>query len=200
MAEHITELPEGVTIPDDISSLEFPPTMEPRRAATGVRWLRWLGLVAVLLVGALTAALLLRDGSTEPTEASPAGLIVQGYIDDALAANQAVPVSSALIVQGYIDEALAANRAVPETSSSALIVQGYIDEALAANRAVPETSSSALIVQGYIDEALAANQQGAVTEGVPSGSPFDAQTAPRVEQGAATESVPSGSPFDAPLS
>jgi hypothetical protein len=89
MSEQLTELPEGVTIPDDISGLEFPPSMEPRRAATGVRWLRWMGLVAILAVGALTAVLLLRDTSTELTETSSSALIVQGYVDEALAANRA---------------------------------------------------------------------------------------------------------------
>ncbi|MFW2333179.1 hypothetical protein, partial [Ilumatobacter sp.] len=64
--QRVPEFPEGVTIPDDLSGLEFP--TRPSRAATAVRWLRWIPLVAVIAIGAVTAFELLRDdGTTDQT-------------------------------------------------------------------------------------------------------------------------------------
>lgn len=110
--ERLPELPEGVTVPDDLSGLEFPASLRPARPATGIRWMRWLPLlVVVLAAGALTTALLLRNGGSEPATEVSSYQLVQESIDAALAANRPAPEASAYqLIQESIDAALEANR------------------------------------------------------------------------------------------
>ena len=135
--EELHELPEGVTVPDDLSGLEAQGPDSLRRPPRVARWLPWFGLI-VLIVGAVVAlTALLRDDGAEPVEeTATSALVVQGYIDDALAAHRMpMAATSAVTVQGHIDDALFARR-VPETSTSALLVQGHVDAALAEARSM----------------------------------------------------------------
>jgi len=51
--ERLPELPDDVTIPDDLSGLELREAADRRRPATAIRWLRWLPLFLLVAVGAI---------------------------------------------------------------------------------------------------------------------------------------------------
>ncbi|MBT8239627.1 MAG: hypothetical protein KJN63_00195, partial [Acidimicrobiia bacterium] len=52
--EHdLPELPDDVTIPDDLSGLEHREVADRRRPATAIRWMRWLPLFLLVAVGAI---------------------------------------------------------------------------------------------------------------------------------------------------
>ena len=64
--EVLPELPDDVTVPDDISGLMHP--TEDRRPASGVRWMRWLAVAILVAAGAIGLGMVLRtDGTTTPT-------------------------------------------------------------------------------------------------------------------------------------
>ena len=103
----LPELPEGVVAPDDLSGLE-PPT-----ARAGLRWLRWVAVLAVAVI-AVAVWLLVRAGGdpeqAEPTVVmSPAAQIIQDEIDAAitqLAEPTVVMSPAAQIIQDEIDHAI----------------------------------------------------------------------------------------------
>ncbi len=144
--EHLPELPEGVTIPDDISGIEFPVSTEPTHRQ--VRWLRWAAVGAVLAAGGLTFALTQRDGTTDTVEI-----------------NASEPVSAAALIQESIDKALAERQtSVAEPVSAAALIQESIDKALAERQtSVAEPVSAAALIQESIDKALAEREQADVT-------------------------------------
>ena len=63
----LPQLPEGVTIPDDISGLRA------RRPATGIRWMRWMAFMFLLVVGMVAAGLVLRSDSPDELTETPTG-------------------------------------------------------------------------------------------------------------------------------
>jgi hypothetical protein len=63
--ETLPELPEGITVPDDIGGLH---ATGDRRAGTRDRWLRWAVPVAVVAAGALVGALAVMDDGAQPSE------------------------------------------------------------------------------------------------------------------------------------
>lgn len=82
--ETLPDVPEGVTVPDDLSGLD---TTDGHRGGTRVRWLRWAAPVALVAGGALVAAVVINDNGTETTDVGTrnATELVQQAIDDALA-------------------------------------------------------------------------------------------------------------------
>jgi hypothetical protein len=156
--EDLPELPEGVTVPDDISGLELVEGAEPTGRATRIRWLPWAGLAAVVVIGGLALVAVIRDdGGSEPMQATTSYQLVQQSIDEALARQQ-LPTSSYAAIQQSIDEALARQQATATTSYQ--LVQRSIDEALARQQAT--ATMSYRLVQQSIDEALAAQQAAAL--------------------------------------
>jgi hypothetical protein len=126
--EDLPELPEGVTVPDDISGLELVEGAEPTGRATRIRWLPWAGLAAVVVIGGLALVAVIRDdGGSEPMQATSYQLVQQS-IDEALARQQ-LPTSSYAAIQQSIDEALARQQATATTSYR--LVQQSIEDALA---------------------------------------------------------------------
>ena len=70
-------LPDDVAVPDDISGLQHPAT--PQRPAAGVRWLRWLPIILLVVAGAVALSLVLRsDSSDDPAVASDVAAEVVG--------------------------------------------------------------------------------------------------------------------------
>ncbi len=63
--EVLPELPDDVTVPDDISGLTHPVTTGLRRPASGIRWMHWLPIVVFLAAGVAIAAVVLQSDSTE---------------------------------------------------------------------------------------------------------------------------------------
>ena len=63
--EQLPELPEGVTVPDDLSDMRLPVSVEPTRRPTAVRWLRWVPVGLGLAAGGLVIAVVLSDAGTE---------------------------------------------------------------------------------------------------------------------------------------
>ena len=63
--EYLPELPEGVTVPDDLSDMRLPVSVEPPRRPTAVRWLRWVPVSLGLAAGGLVIAVVLSDAGTE---------------------------------------------------------------------------------------------------------------------------------------
>ena len=67
--EDLPKLPDDVTVPDDISGVTHPTTEDVRRPSTGVRWMRWLAVAALLVTGAVVAAFVLRSDTSDTTVA-----------------------------------------------------------------------------------------------------------------------------------
>jgi hypothetical protein len=67
--EVLPELPDHVTVPDDISGLTHPVATGDRRPASGVRWMYWLPIVVFLAAGAVVTAVALQsDNSNTPVQ------------------------------------------------------------------------------------------------------------------------------------
>lgn len=62
--DRLPELPPGVEVPDDISGLHVPKMRKP--TAGGVRWMRWMAVIALLVGGGLLFAAVVADTETEP--------------------------------------------------------------------------------------------------------------------------------------
>ncbi len=125
--EDLPELPEGITVPDDISGLELTTGGAPGGRTTSIRWLPWTGLAALLAIGGVALALVLAndDGGTETRATS--SVLVQESVDEALAQRVAVDRGPNA---DLAPELMAAS--VPETrATSSLLVQEAIDQALA---------------------------------------------------------------------
>jgi hypothetical protein len=91
--EELPELPESVVVPDDISSLKFPTSIEHRRTATGVRWMPWVAaLIVIAMVGALVGTFVVRDSGTETVIRARSYELVQQSIDEAPAATRAATI------------------------------------------------------------------------------------------------------------
>ena len=74
--EHLPELPEGVIVPDDISDMKLPVSVQPTNRPSAVRWMRWVPIGLGLVAGGLVLAVVMRDGGTETvTPAVPSELI-----------------------------------------------------------------------------------------------------------------------------
>ena len=84
----LPELPHDVTVPDDISGLEVPESIEPSRPEHGVRWLRWMAAAVILAAGAIMIGTIVRDGSTETADTPSSYQLIQESIDQALLDNQ----------------------------------------------------------------------------------------------------------------
>ncbi len=69
--EVLPELPADVTIPDDVSGITHPVTTDGGRAASGIRWMRWVPAVLLLVAGAVALGLFLRGDSTDTVAADP---------------------------------------------------------------------------------------------------------------------------------
>ena len=63
--EVLPRLPDDVTVPDDARELTEPARKGGRRPASGIRWMRWIPAVILLVAGAVAAAVFLRSDSTE---------------------------------------------------------------------------------------------------------------------------------------
>jgi hypothetical protein len=147
----LPELPEGIRVPDDLSGLEHPDVVTPRRR---VRWMRWMAPLAVVVLGVAGAMLYFGTRTTDEAETTSAYTLIQQSIDQALAEHQADTTTSAYtLIQQSIDQALAEHQADTTTSAYTLI-QDSIDQALAEHQADTTTSAYTLIQQS-IDQALA---------------------------------------------
>lgn len=164
--EQLPELPEGITIPDDISGIEG-----PTRRTTAVRWMRWVPVGLVLAAGGLVLALALQgDGTTDEAvvQQATSAEVVQNEITAALAearvGTMEMQATSALMAQDAIDAALAETRVVPVEmqATSALMVEDAITADLAEARAgiTEMQATSALMVEDAIDAALAEARVG----------------------------------------
>ena len=172
--EHLPQMPAGVTVPDDISTIEHPASGEQGPPGHKVRWLFWVPVLLLVAATAVVVGLALRDDGNQTADTPSSYELVQESIDQALAAQQVATVdtpSSYELVQESIDQALAAQQvATVDTPSSYQLVQESIDQALAAQQvATVDTPSSYELVQESIDQALAAQAALAVTPATPSG-------------------------------
>ncbi len=61
--DRLPDLPPGVEVPDDISGLHPPTTVKP--PAEGVRWMRWLAAIVVLVTAGVLTAVLLRSNNAD---------------------------------------------------------------------------------------------------------------------------------------
>ena len=97
-----------------------------------VRWAVAAGL-AVVAATAVIGVTQYRDQGSTQTEVTRSQVLVQGAIDEALAANRTGEVTrSQVLVQGAIDAALAANHTTDYTRAQTLVQQS-IDSALASS-------------------------------------------------------------------
>ena len=164
-----TRVPESREVVEHGRRAEEP----PRRAASGIRWLRWIPAIALLAVGILAVTMLVSDSGTEETIEYTT--VSEGPGSNSLNATP-VPgtatVSSQKMVQDDIDAALVANQPAlaADTASSQQIVQDHIDAALLLNQPALAAGavSSQPIVQDYIDAALLLNQPAAKADTVSS--------------------------------
>ena len=96
--ERLPELPAGVTVPDDLSGLELRKGVGRRPTATAVRWLRWLPVVLLLVVGAIAVGVYTADEAGETIAPSAVPWEINdgpgsNSVNDAVA-TQAIPVPS----------------------------------------------------------------------------------------------------------
>ena len=116
--EVLPELPDDVTIPDDISGLTHPATTEDRRPASGIRWMRWLAVAILVAAGAVGLGLILRnDGTSTPT--------VDGYTKAEINRMEVLQdLSTAPVLDGYTTAEI--NRMeVLQDLSTAPVLDGY---------------------------------------------------------------------------
>ena len=62
----LPELPDDVEVPDDLSGLELHERIDRRRPAAGIRWLRWVVPILLLVVGAVLLTGDFGDDSSVP--------------------------------------------------------------------------------------------------------------------------------------
>lgn len=84
--EVLPELPTDVTIPDDARGITHPlRTGGGGVAATGIRWMRWIPAVLLLVAGAVALGLVLRGDNTETQVREPWITITAGPGSNSLA-------------------------------------------------------------------------------------------------------------------
>jgi hypothetical protein len=106
--ERVHEAPERVPESTEVAEHRRLTEAPPRRAASGIRWLRWISVVALIAVGALTVTMLVSDSGTD--EAIEYTTVYEGPGSNSLGPTQApATVNSYQLVQESIDQALAAN-------------------------------------------------------------------------------------------
>lgn len=66
--EDLPQLPEDVTVPDDISDLKLPVPVKPTHRPTTVRWLRWVPVGLVVAAGGVALAVIVSDGGTDTVD------------------------------------------------------------------------------------------------------------------------------------
>jgi hypothetical protein len=148
--EQLPEVPADVRIPDDISGLDE----RGGRAASGVRWLRWMAPVVVVVLAVVTVALLIRDRGSdqvELAETTTSYQLVQESIEEALAERQVVGPNAGLAEVHTVEEL-----AVMATSYE--LVQESIDQALA-DMKLGRVATSYEMVQQAIEDALDERQE-----------------------------------------
>ncbi len=138
--EVLPELPHDVSIPDDVSGITHPVTAGGGRAASGIRWMRWVPAVLLVVAWAVVVGLAQRGDSTDTValEPEPWITITEGPGSNSLAATQfAVPVPWVTVTEGPGSNSLAATRvAVPIPWVT--VTEGPGSNSLAATRvAVP---------------------------------------------------------------
>lgn len=69
--EVLPELPDDVTVPDDISGLTHPIKTGARRPASGVRWIHWLPIAVFVAAGAVVTAVVLQSDSNTTVVEDP---------------------------------------------------------------------------------------------------------------------------------
>ncbi len=84
--EVLPELPTDVTIPDDVSGITHPMRAGGGRAASGIRWMRWMPAVLLLVAGAVALGLVLRGDNTDTVASEPWVTITEGPGSNSLAA------------------------------------------------------------------------------------------------------------------
>ena len=140
--EHLPEFPEGVKVPDDLSGLEHPDEVTPRRH---IRWMRWMAPLAVIALGIVAAVLFFGTETTdEVSTAVPRGA---DATEQWLEATQTP--SAYTLTQESIDQALAENANVPTEQRTVTGTELWLDTA--------ETPSAYTLIQESIDQALAEN-------------------------------------------
>ena len=82
--EVLPELPTDVTVPDDVSGITHPMRAGGGRAASGIRWMRWMPAVLLLVAGAVALDWALRVDDTVARE--PWVTITEGPGSNSLAA------------------------------------------------------------------------------------------------------------------
>ncbi len=83
--EVLPELPTDVTIPDDVSGITHPMRAGGGRAASGIRWMRWMPAVLLLVAGAVALGLVLRGDNTDTVASEPWTTITAGPGSNSLA-------------------------------------------------------------------------------------------------------------------
>ncbi|NNF55577.1 MAG: hypothetical protein HKN03_14175 [Acidimicrobiales bacterium] len=63
--EVLPDLPADVTVPDDARGITHPRRFGGGRAATGIRWIRWMPAMLLLVAGAVALGLALRGDSAD---------------------------------------------------------------------------------------------------------------------------------------
>ncbi|NND73809.1 MAG: hypothetical protein HKN44_02280 [Ilumatobacter sp.] len=121
-SERVHEVPESHEVREHHRR-----TTETPRAASGIRWLRWLGAFALIAGGGVLGYTMFvyDEGTDVATQDVSSQQLVQESIDEALAANQPDTLGRAVLD-------LEAN--APTPASSYQLVQDAIDQALAANQ------------------------------------------------------------------
>lgn len=64
----LPDLPEGVSVPDDLSGLPATDLVDMPDGHRPVRWMRWVPVGLLLAAGGVTLALVLDDGGTNLTK------------------------------------------------------------------------------------------------------------------------------------
>ncbi len=137
--EDLPELPHDVTIPDDVSGLTHPVTAGGGRAASGIRWMRWVPALLLVAACAAVVGLALRGDSADTVAPQPWITITEGPGSNSLAPTGAIanPVPWVTLTEGPGSNSLAATRvAVPVPWVT--VTEGPGSNSLAATRvAVP---------------------------------------------------------------
>lgn len=83
--EVLPDLPKDVTIPDDARGITHPLRTGGGVAATGIRWMRWMPAVLLLVAGAVALGLVLRGDNTDTVAREPWITVTAGPGSNSLA-------------------------------------------------------------------------------------------------------------------
>ena len=135
VSDHLPELPEGVTVPDDISSLDRASARGPSQRARAVRWLGWAPAVLAVGVGAVAVALIVRgDDTTTVREEIPWPAAVEGPGSNSL---NATPVTPTVIAWPNVTEGPGSNSLNATSVTPTVIAWPNVTEGPGSNSLAP---------------------------------------------------------------